>query len=147
MANEGKICIGSDHAGYTMKEMVKGWLLAEGYDVEDFGTESEASVDYPDVIHPLAKAVETGSYDRGIILCGSGNGVSITANKHPNVRAALCWNPELARMARLHNDANILSLPARYIDGSMALDLVQIFLTTAFEGGRHQLRVDKINLR
>jgi len=147
MANEGKICIGADHAGYTMKEMVMGWLLAEGYDVEDFGTESEASVDYPDVIHPLATAVETGIYSRGIILCGSGNGVSITANKHPNVRAALCWNPELARMARLHNDANILSLPARYIDGSMALELVQIFLTTEFEGGRHQLRVDKINLR
>jgi ribose 5-phosphate isomerase B len=147
MDDDRNICIGADHAGYSMKEMIKAWLIAEGYEVKDFGTYNENSVDYPDVIHPLAEAVETGLFSRGIILCGSGIGVSITANKHRNVRAALCWEGELARMARLHNDANILSLPARYIDESLALELVKIFLDTQFEGGRHQIRVEKINLK
>lgn len=147
MTDEKNICIGADHAGYAMKDVVKGWLMNKGYLVKDFGTFSESSVDYPDVIHPLAEAVSEGRFSRGIILCGSGNGVSMTANKHANVRAALCWKPELAEMARLHNDANILSIPARYLSEELALELVQIFLQTPFEGGRHEVRVSKINLR
>jgi len=138
------IAIGSDHAGFCLKEEVKVFLTNKGMEVRDFGTHSEESMDYPDVAHPLADAVEKGDYYPGILICGSGNGVSMVANKHKRIRAALCWTEEIARLARLHNDANILSLPARFITTEDALKIVEIFLNTAFEGGRHQKRVDKI---
>ena len=127
-----------------MKQYIIEKLLEAGYEVKDFGTYSEESVDYPDMIHPLAKAIENGEYPLGIILCGSGNGAQMTANKHPHVRAALCWNEELAKLARQHNDANILSLPGRFIPFDLAWNMVQLFLTTPFEGGRHLRRVEKI---
>ncbi len=141
------VCIASDHAGYTTKGVLKQWLEQQGYQVVDYGTYGADPVDYPDMIHPLAEAIEKGLYTRGIILCGSGNGVSITANKHPSVRAALCWQDEIVKMARLHNDANILALPARYISEEDAVRMASIFLKTPFEGGRHLTRVEKINLR
>jgi ribose 5-phosphate isomerase B len=139
-----KIGIGGDHAGYTYKKVIKEMLQAEGYEVQDFGPDSEASVDYPDYIHPLSNAIEEGNLDLGIAICGSGNGVSMTANKHKGIRAALCWNPELASLARQHNNANILSLPSRFIDITTAKQCVKSFLESSFEGGRHQKRVDKI---
>lgn len=140
-----KIALASDHAGFELKEKIKEWLLSNNYSVEDFGTHSSASMDYPDVAHPLAKAVESNTCDKGILICGSGNGVAITANKHAGIRAALCWNIELAELARQHNDANVLCLPARFISQELALDMSKHFLNTAFEGGRHQNRVAKIN--
>ncbi len=142
-----RVCIGCDHAGYRLKEEVKGLLTETGYIVDDFGTFSGLSVDYPDFIHPLAESVSRGDHTTGVIICGSGNGVSMTANKYPGVRAAVCWNREITEMARLHNDANILALPARYISSELARELVKIFLTTSFEGGRHKVRVDKIDIR
>jgi ribose 5-phosphate isomerase B len=138
------IAIGSDHAGFCVKEFLKGKLSEWGFGVADFGTTSEASVDYPDMIHPLAKAVNDGAYARGIILCGSGNGVAMVANKYPHVRAALCWKKEVAVLARQHNNANILALPARFINNREAEELTRLFLDTAFEGGRHEKRVNKI---
>jgi len=145
MKNEiKKLPIASDHGGYEMKEFLRKKLLAVGYEVVDFGTDSLDSVDYPDMIHPLAEAVSAGKYPLGIILCGSGNGAQLAANKHKSVRAALCWDIELARLARLHNDANILSLPGRFIAFELAWEMVQVFLKTEFEGGRHQQRVQKI---
>lgn len=138
------IAIGCDHAGFEMKEYLKSKLSESGYEVRDFGTGSAESVDYPDIIHPLAKAVNEGTYKRGIILCGSGVGVCIVANKYPHVRAALVWQEEIAKLARQHNDANIISLPARFISDSQALKFTETFLNTDFEGGRHQRRVDKI---
>jgi ribose 5-phosphate isomerase B len=140
------IAMGSDHAGFAMKEKVRLYLEALGYPIQDFGTFSEAPVDYPDFIHPLAGAVQRGQYGRGIIVCGSGNGVSIVANKYSGIRAALCWAPDLARMARLHNNANILALPGRYISEEDAIECVNLFLNTDFEGGRHQMRIDKIDI-
>lgn len=146
--NRGKmnqiIPIASDHGGYEMKQFLIEKLLESGYEVKDFGTYGTESVDYPDMIHPLAKAIEKGEYPLGIILCGSGNGAQMTANKHPHVRAALCWNEELAKLAREHNDANILSLPGRFIPFDQAWRMVQLFLTTPFAGGRHTQRVEKI---
>lgn len=139
------LCIAADHAGYLLKETLKKRLEGMGFKVKDFGTYSEAAVDYPDMIHPLAEAVQEGLFSRGIIICGSGNGVAMTANKHAGIRAAICWQVELARMARLHNDANLLALPARYIGEELAIDIVKMFLDTDFEGGRHQKRVEKIN--
>ena len=139
-----KIGIASDHAGYQMKEFLVGYLDGMGYDVHDFGTDNEESMDYPDVAHPLAFAVEQGELPRGIALCGSGNGISMALNKHQGIRAAICWTPELAELARLHNDANICSLPARFIENTEAAQIVDKFLATAFEGGRHQKRIDKI---
>lgn len=139
-----KIGIASDHAGYEMKEFLIGYLDSLGYDVHDFGPHSPASVDYPDFAHPLAFAIERGELPRGIALCGSGNGISIALNKHQGIRAAICWTPELARLARQHNDANICSLPARFIDNTAAAEIVDNFLGTEFEGGRHQKRIDKI---
>lgn len=139
-----KIGIASDHAGYQMKEFLVGYLGGMGYDVHDFGTFSEESMDYPDVAHPLAFSVEQGELPRGIALCGSGNGISITLNKHQGIRAALCWTAELAGLARQHNDANILSLPARFIGNDEAAAIVDKFLTTGFDGGRHQNRLNKI---
>ena len=141
----GILVIGSDHGGFEMKEFLKRKLLAEGYEIKDFGTDSTESVDYPDIIHPLASAINKGEYQRGIIMCGSGNGAQITANKYPNVRAALCWDEEQARLAREHNNANIISLPGRYIDFGLAWNMVKIFLNTPFEGGRHERRVNKIS--
>lgn len=138
------IPIASDHGGYEMKQYLIEKLQNNGYEVNDFGTHSTDSVDYPDMIHPLAKSIQNGEYPLGIILCGSGNGAQMTANKHPNVRAALCWNVELARLARQHNNANIISLPGRFVSKEDAWEMVKVFLTTGFEGGRHTRRVEKI---
>ena len=138
------IPIASDHGGFLMKQFLIEKLEDSGYKVLDFGTHSEKSVDYPDMIHPLATAIEKGEYPLGIILCGSGNGAQMTANHHHGVRAALCWNVELAKLARQHNDANILALPGRFISNELAWEMVQAFLETQFEGGRHKRRVEKI---
>lgn len=139
-----KIAIGSDHAGVAYKAEIVNKLKEAGVEVKDFGPFTEDSVDYPDFIHPVASGVEKEEFDKGIILCGSGNGASMTANKHQGIRAALCWNTELAELARQHNDANVLDIPARFVSIDTALDMVDVFLKTEFEGGRHQTRVDKI---
>lgn len=139
-----KIPIGCDHAGFSLKEYLKRTLSAEGYQFIDYGAFSEERVDYPDLIHPVAKAVNDGDYQRGIIICGSGNGVSMVANKYQMVRSAVCWIEEIAKLARLHNDANIIALPARFITQEEAYRMVKIFYTTDFEGGRHLERVQKI---
>ena len=136
--------IASDHAGFEMKEELKKFLKEKGYEVKDFGTHSPESMDYPDVAHPLAESIERGEVSQGIALCGSGNGISMTLNKHQGVRAALCWNEELAALARQHNDANVLSLPARFISVELAKRIVEKFLESSFEGGRHLRRVNKI---
>lgn len=130
-----------------MKQFVKMNLLKEGYGIKDFGTHGPESVDYPDFIHPLAKEVNDGVYPLGIIICGSGNGAQMVANKYPNVRAALCWNEEIASLARLHNNANIISLPGRFVSKEEGWKMVKVFLETSFEGGRHQKRVEKINIK
>ncbi|MFN4083115.1 MAG: ribose 5-phosphate isomerase B [Bacteroidia bacterium] len=140
-----KIAIGCDHAGYHYKEAIKEMLTQKGFIVIDHGTNSPESVDYPDHAHKVATDVETQFADFGILICGSGNGVCITANKHKDVRAALCWTEELGALARLHNNANILCLPARFINLDLAKAITNTFLTTSFEGGRHQNRVNKIN--
>ena len=139
------IAIGTDHAGYRMKEFLLNNLKSEGYSFKDYGAFSEDPVDYPDMIHPLAKDINDGKYKRGIIICGSGNGVAITANKYNNVRAAICWEKDLVKLSRQHNDANIIVLPARFISFKEALRFVKIFFDTGFEGGRHQRRVEKIS--
>ncbi len=139
-----RIPLASDHGGYEMKAFLIEKLLKEGYKVKDFGCYSEESVDYPDFIHPLAKAIDQGIYPLGIIMCGSGNGAQITANKYANVRAGLCWTVEQAQLTRMHNDANIISIPGRFIPFEEAWKMVEIFLSTAFEGGRHLKRVEKI---
>ncbi|MFA6770292.1 MAG: ribose 5-phosphate isomerase B [Bacteroidales bacterium] len=138
------IGIASDHAGFTMKEAIKEYLEQRSIKVIDFGTHSLDSMDYPDVAHPLANAIEEKKFSFGIALCGSGNGISMTLNKHQGIRAALCWNKELSQLSRQHNDANILTMPARFIDKKTALEIVDAFLTTEFEGGRHLKRVNKI---
>ena len=138
------IAIVSDHAGFHLKEFIQQELISAGYKFRDFGTYSEDSVDYPDFIHPLAKEINDGVIQGGIIICGSGNGAAMTANKYPGVRAALCWNEDIVKLSRQHNDANIIALPARFIDPVQALRFVQLFFTTGFEGGRHQKRVQKI---
>lgn len=142
-----KIVIASDHAGYQLKEQIKNYLKDKGIKVMDVGTDSAESADYPDFAHPLAESVENGEYAYGITICGSGNGISMTANKHQGIRSAICWNEEIASLARLHNDANVCSLPARFISTQLAKKIVDIFLTTEFEGGRHKKRVDKIPLK
>lgn len=134
----------SDHAGYELKCFLEGYLESAGVDVVDFGTHSEESCDYPDFAHPCAVAVEEGKVYPGIAMCGSGNGINMTLNKHQGIRAALCWTPELARLARAHNDANVLVLPARFISKEVAVEILDAFLSTEFEGGRHQRRIDKI---
>lgn len=139
-----KVAIGSDHAGFRLKETLKSYLQKKGFEVKDFGTYSEERADYPDFAHPVAKAVEMHEAERGVLICGSGNGVNMTANKHHNVRSALCWNEEIAKLARLHNDANIIALPARFIDEKEAEKCIDVFFSTAFEGGRHIERVNKI---
>lgn len=139
-----KIAIGADHAGFDLKEKVREWLTRSGFESKDFGTYSSESADYPDFAHPVAAAVEKKEFDLGILICGSGNGVAITANKHQGIRAAICWNEELASLARQHNDANVLCLPARYISSDLAMKIIDKFLSSSFEGGRHDRRVKKI---
>lgn len=139
------LAMGSDHGGFAMKEFLKKKLEKLNYEIKDFGCFSDKSVDYPDFIHPVASEVNNGNIERAIIICGSGNGAQMTANKYPNVRAALCWNREQVLLTRQHNNANILSLPGRFIPFEEAWEMVQLFLTTDFEGGRHQQRIDKIS--
>ena len=140
------IAIGSDHAGFELKQHLLEKLRAQLREVKDFGTYSADSVDYPDFAHPVAEAVGEATFDVGILVCGSGQGVCMAANKHPHVRAALCWNAEMAELSRRHNDANILCLPARFIDNKTAVEMVAAFFNHEFEGGRHQGRVDKMEL-
>lgn len=140
-----KIAIGADHAGFDYKQNLIAELKAQGHDVVDFGTHSTDSVDYPDFAHPVASSVETKQTELGILICGSANGVAITANKHQGIRAAICWLPELAALARQHNNANVVCIPARFISLADASKIVSTFLITAFEGGRHDLRVEKIS--
>lgn len=139
-----KIAIGADHAGYQLKSKIKQLLENKGIELVDYGTHSEESVDYPDFGHPVAKDVESGKVDLGIAICGSGNGINMAINKHQGVRAAICWNEELAALARQHNDANVLTLPARFIEEDLALKITEAFLDHDFEGGRHARRVNKI---
>ncbi|OEK02749.1 ribose 5-phosphate isomerase B [Roseivirga sp. 4D4] len=140
-----KVGIGGDHAGFEYKQKVVAFLNAQGYEVKDFGPDSSDSVDYPDYIHPMANAIEAGELDCGIAICGSGNGVCMTANKHQDIRAALVWENELAALARQHNNANVVCIPARFVDYDLAQEMVSTFLTTDFEGGRHERRVNKIS--
>lgn len=136
--------IGADHAGFSFKEAIKQKLIAAGYEVRDYGTDSEASTDYPDHVHPLAQAIDQGELERGILICGSGNGVCMTANKYKGVRAALVWEKAIVELARTHNDANVICIPERFVKQEDALLFVDTFLSTEFEGGRHQRRVSKI---
>lgn len=136
----------SDHAGYELKEKIKRYMLDKGYEVVDFGTDSEASCDYADYAHPCASAVENGECDFGIAMCGSGNGINMTLNKHQGIRAALCWLPEIAALAKQHNNANILVMPARFITEQEAYQITEAYLEAQFEGGRHKRRIDKIPL-
>ncbi|OEK07051.1 ribose 5-phosphate isomerase B [Roseivirga misakiensis] len=140
-----KVGIGGDHAGFEYKEKVIVFLKAQGFEVTDFGPNTTDSVDYPDYIHPMATAIEEGDLDCGIAICGSGNGVCMTANKHQDIRAALVWNTELAALARQHNNANVVCIPARFVDYDLAEDMVKTFVSTDFEGGRHERRVNKIS--
>ena len=140
-----KIAIGGDHAGFTYKQRLIEHLQQKGFALKDFGPGSDASVDYPDHAHPLSEAVASKKQDLGILICGSGNGVCMTANKHKDIRAALCWNEELAALARQHNNANVLCIPARFVDFELAVKMAETFLATDFEGGRHQNRVAKIS--
>ena len=142
-----KVGLAADHAGFELKEFVKKWLEANNYEYKDFGTCSEESCDYADYAHPLAYAVEEGECYPGIAICGSGEGINITLNKHQGIRAALCWIPEIAHLARQHNDANVLVMPGRFIDTDMASKILEEFFNTAFEGGRHALRIAKIPLK
>ncbi|MGC9343534.1 MAG: ribose 5-phosphate isomerase B [Bacteroidales bacterium] len=139
-----KIVIAADHAGYHLKEKIKDHLLILGLEVKDLGTGSDQSVDYPDFGHALANEIESGNFTYGISICGSGNGINMTANKHQSIRSAICWSEEIARLARFHNDANICALPARFIDEELAIKMVDIYLNTGFEGGRHINRIKKI---
>ena len=141
------IVMAADHAGYQMKEYIKKQLVQEGFSPIDYGTDSDASVDYPDFAHKVGEAIESGSYSRGLVFCGSGNGVNMTVNKHKGVRSALCWNEEIARLARAHNNANVCALPARFISAQDAWRIVKMFLSSDFEGGRHEKRVDKIEIQ
>jgi ribose 5-phosphate isomerase B len=138
------IGIAADHAGFELKEKIKQYLTAKGIEFKDFGTHSLESMDYPDVVHPLCKAIGNGDFEQGILICGSAQGVAMTANKHNFIRAAICWIPEIAKLTRQHNNANIICLPARFITDEVATQCVDSFLNTAFEGGRHQTRINKI---
>lgn len=144
---ETPVALCSDHAGYELKSIIEGYLLSQEIPYKDFGTYSADSCDYPDFAHPAAEAVESGICYPAIAMCGSGNGIAMTLNKHQGIRAAICWNKELARLARAHNDANVLVLPARFIAPEEALEIIDVFLNTSFEGGRHQRRIEKIPVR
>lgn len=145
--NTETIGLACDHAGYELKQFVKQYLTEKGIPFKDYGTDSTESCDYPDYAHALAKGMEDGAVKSGIAICGSGEGISMTLNKHQTVRAALCWMPEIAHLARQHNNANVLVVPGRFIDNSMAKDILDEFLSTPFEGGRHQRRIDKIPVK
>jgi ribose 5-phosphate isomerase B len=142
-----KIAIVSDHAGFFLKDKLLKFIIREGFEVKDLGCSSAEAVDYPDYGHPLANAVSAGEFDLGFSICGTGNGINMVVNKHPGIRGALCWNEEISRLARAHNDANICALPGRFISESEAYLIVKTFLNTSFEGGRHQVRIDKISLK
>ena len=140
-----KLGMAADHAGYELKEKLKKYLTEEkGYEIKDFGTYSDESADYPDFAHPLAKAIENGEFELGISVCGSGNGINMTLNKHKNIRSALCWRAVIAKLAREHNNANVCALPGRFVSFDEAKDIVDAFLRATFEGGRHQRRIDKM---
>lgn len=142
-----KIVIGNDHAGVDYKNQIVEYLKNQKHEVINFGTNTEESVDYPDFIHPVSDFVSKNRDNTGIIICGSGNGVAMTANKNQKIRAALCWNTEISKLSRMHNNANIISIPARFVSAEEAIDMVKIFLETEFEGGRHNIRVDKISIQ
>ena len=144
MSDKVSIALAADHAGFELKETIVAMLNEMGYEIHDLGTGSTDSVDYPDYVHPLAQSIESGESEMGILMCGTGNGVAMTANKHEGIRAALCWNEELAALARQHNNANVVALPARFIDPELGKKIVRAFITTTFEGGRHAGRVNKI---
>lgn len=141
---DNKIALAADHAGFELKELLIKYLSDLNIKVIDFGTNSTTSTDYPDYAHPMAEAIEKGEADFGISVCGSGNGINMTVNKHQKIRAALCWNREISQLARSHNNANVCSLPSRFISESEAIEIVSDFINTEFEGGRHQNRIDKI---
>lgn len=145
MPDKLRIAIGSDHAGFKIKREVIDYLKNNNYEYHDFGTNSEEASDYPDFAHPVAKGVENGEFHFGIVVCGSGNGVNMVVNKYKGIRSALCWNSDVANIVRLHNDANICALPGRYITRKEAVDIIEIFLNTGFEGGRHLRRINKIS--
>lgn len=140
-----KIAIGADHAGFSTKQVIINYLKTNNIAIQDFGTFNEESVDYPDFAHPVATAVENKLFDLGILVCGSGQGVNITANKHAGIRSALCWKSEIAMLSKQHNDANIVAIPARFVTENEAIEIIKAFLNTPFEGGRHLTRVNKIN--
>lgn len=142
-----KIIIASDHAGFRLKEKLIKWLISSRYEVKDLGSFSEDSVDYPDYAHPLAVAVEKGEFAYGITICGSGNGINMVSNKHQMIRSAVCWNEDISRLARSHNDANICALPGRFLTEGEAIVIVKTFLSTPFEGGRHKRRIEKIPMK
>jgi len=142
-----KVALTSDHAGFKIKELVKSDLIEKGFEIKDFGCFSEEGVDYADFAHPAARAVEKGEQDICFSICGSGNGINMTANKHQGIRSALCWNEEIARLARSHNNANVCAMPGRFVSESEALLIVKTFLETVFDGGRHKRRIDKIPLK
>ncbi len=142
-----RIGIGSDHAGYEYKEAIRDQLKNNGMHVKDFGTFTSESVDYPDYVHPLCNEIDKGNIDMGILLCGSANGVAMTANKHQHVKGAVCWENDIAVLARRHNDANVICIPSRFVSLELAQEMTQLFLNTEFEGGRHKRRVDKISLQ
>jgi len=141
------IGIASDHAGFDLKEKIKPWLIEKGFNFKDFGAFSSESSDYPDFAHPLALSVEKNEVDFGISLCGSGNGINMTVNKHQGIRSCLCWNKEAAKLARAHNDANICSLPARFININEAKEILEVFINTPFDDGRHSIRINKIPIK
>lgn len=147
MNNNMKVGMASDHAGFELKAALKEYLSAKGYEVLDYGTDSGESVDYPDFAHPLADAVEKGNVSFGIAICGTGNGICMTANKHQGVRGALCWIPEIAALAKQHNNANVLAMPARFISVEQAKEILDAYMNASFEGGRHQRRIDKIAVK
>lgn len=142
-----KIAIAADHAGNFLKEKIKKFLISEKYEIKDFGSFTDENVDYADYAHPLAAAVVNGDFDLGISLCATGNGINMTTNKHQGIRGALCWNEEITRLARAHNDANICAIPAKFVSESEALLIVKTFIITRFDGGRHKRRIDKIPLK
>lgn len=140
-----KISIGADHGGYEIKQKLKDWLLSRSVEVKDFGTDSTASVNYPDFAHVVAKSIQNYESDFGLLVCGSGQGMAVTANKYKQIRAALCWNKSIAKLSREHNNANILVLPGRFLTGDEAIEIVEVFLKTKFARGRHQSRIDFID--